>query len=321
MDLPLVSILINNYNYARFLPCAIDSALGQTYANIEVIVVDDGSTDNSREVITSYGAKIIPVLKANGGQASAFNAGFRHSTGEIICFLDADDFYPPAKVERLVNLFQLNPRAGWIFHGLSYVNAQGEPFSPAELSKFPHFETCDACQNYYQEATRVDYRTGFSQGKRFIYWAPGPTGQCFTRQVLEKILPMPEGESVTLGDRYVEYAAFYLSPGLQTPEKLGCQRFHDANFFTFQANAATLSAIIGIKTAFHLRERFPLFKRHTDQMFAASLGQLLGHAGIRRTMSLPECRQYCSRHFSWWQYYVQSPRLVINLLRSVRYRE
>ncbi len=111
MDLPPVSILINNYNYGRFLPCAIDSVLGQTYGNIEVIVVDDGSTDNSREVIRRYGDRIIPVLKANGGQASAFNAGFRNSHGEIICFLDSDDFYLPAKVERMVNLFQQNPRA------------------------------------------------------------------------------------------------------------------------------------------------------------------------------------------------------------------
>jgi glycosyltransferase involved in cell wall biosynthesis len=68
---PLVSILINNYNYGRFLTEAIDSALNQTYSNIEVIVVDDGSTDNSQEIIKSYQDKIIPILKPNGGQASA----------------------------------------------------------------------------------------------------------------------------------------------------------------------------------------------------------------------------------------------------------
>jgi glycosyltransferase involved in cell wall biosynthesis len=68
-DHPFVSILINNYNYGRFLQEAIDSALNQTYSPTEVIVVDDGSTDNSREIIASYGNKIIPVLKENGGQA------------------------------------------------------------------------------------------------------------------------------------------------------------------------------------------------------------------------------------------------------------
>ncbi|NEQ67311.1 MAG: glycosyltransferase, partial [Symploca sp. SIO2D2] len=60
---PLVSILINNYNYGRFLSEAIDSALKQSYSNIEVIVVDDGSTDNSQEIIKSYGEKIVPILK------------------------------------------------------------------------------------------------------------------------------------------------------------------------------------------------------------------------------------------------------------------
>jgi len=78
---PLVSIIINNYNYARFLRDAIDSALNQTYDRTETIVVDDGSTDNSREIIAGYGDRIIPVLKENGGQNSAFDAGFAASAG------------------------------------------------------------------------------------------------------------------------------------------------------------------------------------------------------------------------------------------------
>ncbi len=86
----LASIIVNNYNYGRFLAEAIESALSQTYANTEVIVVDDGSTDNSRDIIASYKDQIIPVLKENGGQASAFNAGFQASSGEVIFFLDAD---------------------------------------------------------------------------------------------------------------------------------------------------------------------------------------------------------------------------------------
>ncbi len=84
MNKPLASILINNYNYGRFLHEAIDSALSQTYPHTEVIVVDDGSTDNSREIIASYEDQIIPVLKENGGQASALNAGFAASRGEIV---------------------------------------------------------------------------------------------------------------------------------------------------------------------------------------------------------------------------------------------
>jgi len=72
----LVTILINNYNYGRFLRQAIDSALNQTHANVDVLVVDDGSTDESRDVIDSYGDRIRSIFKENGGQASTFKAGF-----------------------------------------------------------------------------------------------------------------------------------------------------------------------------------------------------------------------------------------------------
>ncbi len=85
-DAPLVSILINNYNYARFLDEAIASALNQTYGAVEVIVVDDGSTDNSRSVVASYGNRVRLIAKGNGGQASAFNSGFAASSGDVICF-------------------------------------------------------------------------------------------------------------------------------------------------------------------------------------------------------------------------------------------
>src|SRR5579864_5011090 len=87
---PLISVLINNHNYGRYLKAAIDSALDQTYPAVEIVVVDDGSTDNSRELIAAYGGRVIPVLQANGGQGSAFNAGVAASRGDILCFLDAD---------------------------------------------------------------------------------------------------------------------------------------------------------------------------------------------------------------------------------------
>jgi glycosyltransferase involved in cell wall biosynthesis len=107
---PRVSVLITNYNYAHFLRAAIDSALQQTYPVAEVIVVDDGSSDDSRAVIvaaaaaTTAGRLIIPVLKENGGQGSAFNAGFARSSGDIVLLLDADDILsrpsPPSRARQ-----------------------------------------------------------------------------------------------------------------------------------------------------------------------------------------------------------------------------
>ena len=82
----LISILINNYNYAEFLREAIDSTLCQSYPRVEIIVVDDGSTDGSRNLISSYGSEVTAVFKKNGGQASAFNAGVAASRGTFFAF-------------------------------------------------------------------------------------------------------------------------------------------------------------------------------------------------------------------------------------------
>jgi len=87
----LISVVINNYNYAPFLRSCIDSCLHQGYEKKEIIVVDDGSNDDSREVIDSYGAQVSCIYKSNGGQASALNSGFALSSGDVVVFLDSDD--------------------------------------------------------------------------------------------------------------------------------------------------------------------------------------------------------------------------------------
>src|ERR1700676_5593843 len=134
---PLVSILINNYNYASFLGEAIESALAQTFDNFEVIVVDDGSTDSSREVIAQYGNRIVRIMKENGGQASAFNACFAASKGDIICFLDSDDLFLPEKVSSIVQIFEDNPQAGWCFDRVrEFDNKTGDRYPPSADCKF-----------------------------------------------------------------------------------------------------------------------------------------------------------------------------------------
>jgi glycosyltransferase involved in cell wall biosynthesis len=100
----IVDIVIDNCNYGRFLGAAIDSAIAQTHPS-RVIVVDDGSTDDSQEVIRSYGNRLVAVVKENGGQASAFNAGLRQSSGDIVLLLDADDVLAPRAAELAVRAF------------------------------------------------------------------------------------------------------------------------------------------------------------------------------------------------------------------------
>jgi hypothetical protein len=101
-----VSVVINNFNYARFLPACIESVLAQTYPHCEVIVVDDGSKDESPQVIEQYRPKVVPVLKTNGGQASAYRAGLQHVTGNLVLLLDADDYLKPECLARVVSAWR-----------------------------------------------------------------------------------------------------------------------------------------------------------------------------------------------------------------------
>jgi len=107
-----VSVIIPNYNYADFLEQSIQSVFFQTYKNIECIVVNDGSTDNSIEILNQLKEKKFPKLividKVNGGLSSARNSGIQKSTGELIAFLDADDIWAPGKLENQINIFDQN---------------------------------------------------------------------------------------------------------------------------------------------------------------------------------------------------------------------
>ncbi|BAZ09721.1 family 2 glycosyl transferase [Calothrix sp. NIES-4071] len=123
---PLVSVVLGNYNYGQFLQQSIDSVLKQTYQNFELIVVDDGSTDNSREIIKSYGSRLIAILQENSGQEATFNVGIQRAIGEIICFLDADDYFHEEKLEKVVNSFLKHPEWVMIGHCWVSVNKEGK---------------------------------------------------------------------------------------------------------------------------------------------------------------------------------------------------
>src|SRR5687767_13189801 len=103
---PLVSVIIPTYNRASVVCRAIDSVLGQTYGNIEVIVVDDGSTDETLERLHSYGDRIRVLTQANAGPSVARNRGIAVATGGIVAFLDSDDYWLPTKVARQVVLLE-----------------------------------------------------------------------------------------------------------------------------------------------------------------------------------------------------------------------
>lgn len=118
----LVSVLINNYNYAPYLSECIDSVLNQTYQNFELIVVDDGSADNSYNILDQYHSEKIKIIKkTNGGQLSAFNAGFLACKGEIIFFLDSDDYYFPNYLETAVNFYKQHSDADSLYVAMQHI--------------------------------------------------------------------------------------------------------------------------------------------------------------------------------------------------------
>lgn len=115
---PLVSVIIPNFNYARYLPQTIGSVLSQSYKNVEVIVVDNGSTDHSLEVLKNFGSQIQVIAQENRGQAGARNRGIEECNGEFIAFLDADDFWLPSKLEKQMQVFKSKPEVGAVYCGV-----------------------------------------------------------------------------------------------------------------------------------------------------------------------------------------------------------
>src|SRR5690606_15764736 len=121
---PLVSIVIPCYNHARFLGEAIESALGQTYPRVEVVVVDDGSTDDTAAVVVRYPA-VRYVRQANAGLAAARNAGLRASTGELLVFLDADDRLTPGALEEGLRCLRARPECAFVYGAYRWIEADG----------------------------------------------------------------------------------------------------------------------------------------------------------------------------------------------------
>lgn len=215
---PLVSIIIDNFNYGHFLPEAIDSALAQSYAPIEVIVVDDGSTDNSREIIASYGNHIRPVLKANGGQASALNAGFEASRGNIVLFLDSDDVLFADAVSNIVPRLPADgvSKVQW---PMWLIDSQGEKLGGTRPPAAP---------------PEGDFRQQvLERGPSNVASSP-TSGNAWSRSFLEKIMPIPENLAYyrSCADEYLYLLAPVFGYVRTIRQPQGCYRIHDQNIYS-----------------------------------------------------------------------------------------
>jgi glycosyltransferase involved in cell wall biosynthesis len=132
-----VSVVIPTYNHARYLPYALDSVLKQDYANIEVFVIDDGSTDGTAQLMKSYQSTINYIYKENGGTPSALNLGLALATGKYICWLSADDIFSENKVSKQAELMEREADLGFSYTSFVVIDGKGEKQYEVNSPYFP----------------------------------------------------------------------------------------------------------------------------------------------------------------------------------------
>ncbi|MGI6460206.1 MAG: glycosyltransferase family 2 protein [Candidatus Hydrogenedentales bacterium] len=125
--MPEVSVIIPTYNRAGFVVEAVNSVLSQTFDDLEVVVVNDGSSDETARVLENFNdPRVKPIHQANAGRSTARNRGFAESSGQFIVFLDDDDLFLPEKLEKQVNFLRENPDTGLVASGFNFVEADGQ---------------------------------------------------------------------------------------------------------------------------------------------------------------------------------------------------
>jgi glycosyltransferase involved in cell wall biosynthesis len=209
---PRFSIIINNYNYSRFLARTIESCLAQDYAEVEIVVVDDGSTDDSREIAAGFGQRVVPVFKENGGQASAFHAGFAVSTGEYVLFLDADDALRPDAVRHMVAGFR-EPHVSKVQCRMRLIDAEGEVLGE---------EPAGALASGDWKAKVLRYGPS-------AYPSVPSSASAYPRWLVERIFPMPEAGFRVAADSYLKNVAPLFGVVVSLQETLVDYRIHGGN--------------------------------------------------------------------------------------------
>ncbi len=214
-----VSVLIDTYNHERFIERAITSVLEQDMPidDVEVLVVDDGSTDRTPEIVRRFEPRVRYLRKENGGQASAFNLGFARLSGQIIAMLDGDDWWEPPKLRLVLNAFRDNPEIGMIGNGLHEVDADGkvlDSFSPNLSDPF--------------------FLRTLKEGIQFrgLMTFLGTSRLALRRSVLEQLLPVPQ-DLVIEADEYLASLAVAISGGLIVTQSLTNYRYHAGNLYQY----------------------------------------------------------------------------------------
>ena len=254
---PLVSIVICNYNYGRFIGSAICSALAQTYRNIEVIVVDDGSTDSSRAAIDEFvlTGDVKAIYQDNEGQYSAYNAGFAASSGDIVMFLDADDTYLPEAVQVVVAA--MNAGTAKAHFRLSFIGPQGEVrdgHTPGRLSSgaMGHLLT----------------------NKGLLYSSAPGSGNAYAREAITDLFPLPVTEDKHGADFFTVYGSCLKGMVVAVDSVLGHYRLHGSRDEEKGSLVFGNAAKLGNERE-RLEARISIFRLHIKQRLGVDLPKRL----------------------------------------------
>jgi hypothetical protein len=217
----LASVVIISHNYANYLRQAIDSVLAQDHQLLQVLVVDDGSTDSSPQVIREYGDRVEPLLKPNGGNSTAINAIFPLCRGEIVMFLDADDYLYPHAVSTVAAAWQ--PDVAKLEFRLTLVDADGKPtgVEPPAVAPLPNGDVVADIASWGH------------------YVTPVLGGNAFRRATLEQLLPIPdEPLFINHNDGYLNPLSAFCGRIVSVDEELGAYRLHGKNQWAYTGELA-----------------------------------------------------------------------------------
>jgi len=249
-----VDIVIDNYNYARFLPDAIESACAQTHPKVTVTVVDDGSSDGSQELLDSYEDRVAVIRKENGGQASALNTGFERCQGDVVMFLDADDTLDPGAAAAVAATFAAAPELVKVQFRTEVIDADGKvtgAIKPAAHLPMPSGDVREA-----ELASPYD-----------LVWM-ATSANAFRTGALRRIMPIPEGPFRTCADWYLVHLIALLGPVASLDSVAGAYRVHGANNYEPQAAELDID---------HLRETIRF-----SEATSAKLLELASEIGLPR---------------------------------------
>ena len=214
---PFVSVLIDTYNHEKFIEQAITSVLEQDFpaSDWEIIVVDDGSTDRTPEIVARFEPQVRLLRKQNGGQASAFNLGIPQCRGEIIAFLDGDDWWTKDKLSEIIPVFEANPDIGGVGHGCLMVDTAGNLLTTTAPDK-----------TYRLGVKSVADARLYAQLRCFF----GTSKVAYRKSQLDRVLPIPEA-AIIEADEFLFTTIPCLADVIALEQSLFYYRLHGENNF------------------------------------------------------------------------------------------